>query len=107
MAMWVHDGSGIMRRWREFPWGVPRPYAWPQPTLLAETADTTTASRLFAGTQSTVKGIVKVLLALDMLDMGWKEADKKLVEAGVYAKRATFHRARERARAIASARLKP
>ena len=112
MAMWVHDGSGIMRRWCEFPWGVPRPYAWPQPTFLGgEPAhvkcEAATANKPFAGIQSTAKGIAKVLLAQDMLDMGWKEAETKLLDVGVCAKRATFYRARTRARKIVSDRLSP
>jgi hypothetical protein len=120
---------------REFPWGVPRPYAW-QPTFLGavdevtrfkweqrieqglntilarmeasvgtgamaatKTTDTAAASRSFAGTPSTAKGIAKVLRAMfppsGVPDVGWKEVDRKLRASGVYTKRPTFYRARK------------
>ena len=72
-----------------------------------ETADTATANKPFAGTQSNAKDIAKVLVAMGMLDMGWKEAETKLLDVGVQVKRATFHRARTRARKIVSDRLSP
>jgi hypothetical protein len=59
---------------------------------------TATANKPFAGTQSNAKDIAKVLVAMGMLDMGWKKAEPKLIEAGVSAKRATFYRARKRGR---------
>jgi hypothetical protein len=64
-----------------------------------------TATKPFAGIQSTAKGIAKVLLAMGMLDMGWKEAEPKLLDAGVSVTRPTFHRARDLARKIVSDRL--
>jgi len=52
MAVWeqqvgrpVPAGFRIKRthpnRRREFPWGIPRPYAWPQPTFLGAAVDNT------------------------------------------------------------------
>jgi hypothetical protein len=71
-----------------------------------ETSGTATANKPFAGIHSTTKGIAKVLLAMDMLDMGWKEAEPKLLDAGVVTNHSTFDRGRKRARKIASDRLR-
>jgi hypothetical protein len=65
-------------------------------TSATETVDT--PARSFAGTPSTTKDIAEVLLAMDMLDMGWKEAEPKLLEARVFTNHSTFGRARTRAR---------
>jgi hypothetical protein len=62
-----------------------------------ETADTAAASRSFAGTPSTVEGLAEVLLALGMLNTGWKKAEPKLLDAGVVTNHSTFYRARKRA----------
>jgi hypothetical protein len=68
--------------------------------------ETAAVSRPFAGTPSTAKDLAPVLLALDMLDMGWKEAEPKLLDAGVSTNHSTFGRARTRARKIGSDRLR-
>ena len=73
-------------------------------TSATETADT--AARPFEGIQSTAKGIAEVLLAMDMLNMGWKEAEPKLLDAGVVTNHSTFDRGRTLARKIASDRLR-
>jgi hypothetical protein len=70
------------------------------------TAGTVAAGRSFAGTPSTAEDIAPVLLAMGLLNTGWKKAERKLIGAGVFTNHATFYRARTRARKIVSDRLR-
>jgi hypothetical protein len=64
-----------------------------------KTADiAATADKPFAGTPSTAKDIAKVVLAMGLLDVGWKKAEPKLIDAGVYTNHSTFGRAKDRLR---------